>query len=287
MSGYIKMALLLIIILTSVTQTANAEIAGIIAEAEAAYRAGMYEKCLELYKEAIGIELQPNRVYYDAACCAALSGRDKTALDYLAFIAANGFKDYEKIKSESNLVGIHGNPRWDEILNQIELNLKDYLSRINVELYEMVQEDQRLWNLPEDSVNRGAVEAADRKHREKAMEILASEGLRHPDDYFHAALIFQHGDLPSDYQMAHELARSGLTLDSTHAALRWLFALTKDRWLWSVGKAQIYGTQSTIRDGRWTLEPLDTMAVTDEDREALGLPSLEYYINRVKNLNNE
>jgi len=263
----------------------DGEVRGIIAEAEAAYRAGIYDNCLKLYDEAIGAESQPNQIYYNAACCAALSGKENTALDYLAYIAANDYKDVDFIKADSDLAVLHSDPHWNDIIKQVELNLKDYLDRINIELYNMFKEDQRLRNLPEDSVDWNVVADTDRKHRERTMQILADHGLKHPDDYFHAALIFQHGTNSSDYRMAHELAKSGLTLDPDHSGLRWMFAVTKDRWLWSVGKAQIYGTQSTIRDGRWTLEPLDTLAVTDEDRAALGLPSLEYYMNRVEALN--
>jgi len=275
----------LFLLMFSSGYSSDPEVRGIIAEAETAYRAGIYDNCLKLYDEAIKAGPQPNRTYYDAACCAALSGKEKTALDYLAYIAANDYRDADFIKADSDLVSLHSDPRWKDIVKQIEANLKDYLSRINTELYEMFREDQRLRNLPEDSVDWNTVTEIDRKHRERTMQILADHGLSHPDDYFHAAMIFQHGSEPSDYRMAHELAKSGLTLDPDHKGLRWMFAVTKDRWLWSTGKAQIYGTQSTIRDGRWTLEPLDTLAVTDEDRAALGLPSLEFYMNQVKALN--
>ena len=43
--------------------------------------------------------------------------------------------------------------------------------------------------------------------RQRVNELLAEGRLTAPDDYFHAALIFQHGDTLEDIWQAHELAR--------------------------------------------------------------------------------
>ncbi len=57
---------------------------------------------------------------------------------------------------------------------------------------------------------------------------------------------------------------------------RWLACAAKDRWLWTTGKPQIYGTQFKKKDadGPWTIEPIDRAAVTDEERIANGVPTL-------------
>ncbi len=46
----------------------------------------------------------------------------------------------------------------------------------------------------------------DRKRRDRVEELLSVGALDAPEDYFHAAILFQHGDSLEDCQKAHELA---------------------------------------------------------------------------------
>jgi transposase len=70
--------------------------------------------------------------------------------------------------------------------------------------------------------------------------------LQAPEDYFHAAMVFQHGETLDDFWRAHELAKRGAELG--HPNCRWLTAAAYDRWLMNQGKPQKYGTQYTSRD---------------------------------------
>ena len=93
------------------------------------------------------------------------------------------------------------------------------------------------------------------------------------DDFLYAAFIFQHSQLSQDYLIAYELARKAADFGVEKG--KWLSAASKDRYLLSIGKLQIYGTQFSIsQDGVWALRPMDSSAVTDEDRKNLNVPTL-------------
>jgi hypothetical protein len=79
--------------------------------------------------------------------------------------------------------------------------------------------------------------------RAEAAQLLAAGKLTTAEDFFDAALIFQHGTTPNDYLLAHVLAIDALAKDNTKRQYRNLAALTLDRYLQSAGKKQIFGTQ--------------------------------------------
>ncbi|MBO0777659.1 MAG: hypothetical protein J2P37_02420 [Ktedonobacteraceae bacterium] len=65
------------------------------------------------------------------------------------------------------------------------------------------------------------------------------------EDYFHAAMIFQHGERLEDYWQAHELAKQAVAQGYRPAAC-WFVAASYDRWLMHQGKPQKYGTQYRV-----------------------------------------
>src|ERR1019366_7713444 len=97
----------------------------------------------------------------------------------------------------------------------------------------------------------------DRARRQRVEELLASEALGTKEDYFHAAMIFQHGETLDDFWQAHELAKQGAELG--HPQCRWLTAAAYDRWLMHQGKPQKYGTQYISHNNEpyqlWDVDP--------------------------------
>jgi len=55
----------------------------------------------------------------------------------------------------------------------------------------------------------------DAKRRQRVNELIAEGLLTAPDDYFHAALIFQHGETLEDIWQAHELAQRAAAMGAT------------------------------------------------------------------------
>ena len=145
------------------------------------------------------------------------------------------------------------------------------------------QEDQQatlIWD---------SVAARDMQRRTRVDEMLAAGEVRTGNDYFHAAMIFQHGLEPQDYEKAHGLARRAVELGCENSAARWLTAATWDRYQMSRGQPQWYGTQYIKRgaDAPFELYEVDESAVTDEDRRTLGVPPLAEARARAERMNAE
>jgi hypothetical protein len=69
-----------------------------------------------------------------------------------------------------------------------------------------------------------------------------------PEQLLDAAIILQHGRDSSDYRIAHELAKAASekevnTQRWSQSSAEWLTKATYDRWMLSLGKPQVYGTQ--------------------------------------------
>ena len=112
----------------------------------------------------------------------------------------------------------------------------------------------------------------DRARRQRVKELVGSKALQDPEDYFHAAMVFQHGEALDDFWQAHELASRGAELG--HPNCRWLTAAAYDRWLMNQGKPQKYGTQyRSDGDGPYRLWDVDP-TTTDEERAVWNVPPL-------------
>jgi hypothetical protein len=81
----------------------------------------------------------------------------------------------------------------------------------------------------------------DAARRQRVSEMLRAGDVKSAEDYERAAFIFQHGSEPSDYLLAHALAMTAMAVDAGHGP--WIATATLDRYLNSIGKPQIFGTQ--------------------------------------------
>ena len=139
---------------------------------------------------------------------------------------------------------------------------------MNQELRRIFEADQR------DRTQRPVVEGvmerdADRRRRVQAL--IEAGGLVEPADYYHAAMVFQHGVELADYWRARELALKAT--DMGYRPARWLAAAAYDRWLMNHGRPQKYGTQYRAVAGNWALWDVDP-ETTDEERSRWDVPLL-------------
>jgi hypothetical protein len=115
--------------------------------------------------------------------------------------------------------------------------------------------------------------ADDAVRRTQTRALLDAGALQTGEDYRAAAFIFQHGSTPDDYLLAHSLAVTGAAKGSSGAA--WIAAATLDRYLQSIDRKQIYGTQTRmVSGGEPTLEPYDRDLLPDALRTAVNVPAL-------------
>ena len=143
------------------------------------------------------------------------------------------------------------------------------------QLYEADQQDRQIdfSRLSEEELR--AIDQRDAEHRAQVEAMLEAGDVRTAEDYYHAAMVFQHGGDSTAYRKAYEAARQAVALDSLHASAAWMSAASWDRYQLSLGKLQWYGTQYIEQDNLWQLQPIDTTRVTDQDRQRLGVFPLQ------------
>jgi hypothetical protein len=90
-------------------------------------------------------------------------------------------------------------------------------------LFEADQRDRR------GDVRWEELQERDRERRRRVEALIEAGALRRAEDYFHAAMVFQHGEEPDDFVRAHELARKATEMGMDQA--KWLAAAAIDRWL--------------------------------------------------------
>ena len=158
---------------------------------------------------------------------------------------------------------------------------------VNQELKELCDADQSdRNNWLAGNGNWETVEPRD-KARLKRIEELYEQGLvKSAEDMLHAALIFQHGDSPEHYRRAMELSKKSMEMGNEEGKI--LYPKAEDRYLLSIGKPQVWGTQYRKRvggsfDDVELVEPFDREAKTDEERKEFGI-DLDKGLERAKNL---
>ncbi|WKZ38336.1 MAG: hypothetical protein QY332_10385 [Anaerolineales bacterium] len=103
-------------------------------------------------------------------------------------------------------------------------------------MYETDQEDRlalRFRNLNE----------RDWERLERVLEFHEQGNIARPEELYHAATILQHGTASEHYELAYLLAKRASEAGYKNADGLWKSAY--DRWMLSLGKPQVYGTQST------------------------------------------
>lgn len=106
----------------------------------------------------------------------------------------------------------------------------------------------------------------------KVQSILNADKQFSGEDYFHACIIFMHGDCPDDFWQAYQLGLKSVDL-SYNTAKKYV-AAAYDRWLMYQGKPQKYGLQYVpdgIRLRVWDVDP----ETTDEERAEWDVPPLQ------------
>jgi len=130
------------------------------------------------------------------------------------------------------------------------------------------------------AIDWARVSQEDRQRRHETLHYLTTGQISAPESLYFAAFIFQHGNCPQHYELAHELAE--LALDGGYVQAGWISAASLDRSLMSRGLPQKYGTQYiAYDDGPLKLYEYDP-GTTDEERAAYGVPPLRELLRRVQ-----
>ncbi|MEO8698751.1 MAG: hypothetical protein ABI867_01875 [Kofleriaceae bacterium] len=221
-------------------------------------------------------ELDPRSIgdAYDAAACHARKGELDAAFRGLDRAIARGLHALEELEADPDFAPLHRDARWPGVAQRVKQQLAVHLTRVNVELHQIVSEDQkaRTGDFMSGDIQEFAARDAARLVRVKA--IIAAGGAKVSDDYYNAALVAQHGETPDDYRMARTLALKAVELDPENREALWLAAAATDRELVNLGKPQRFGTQSMAGDDHiFKMRPVDP-AVSDAERARWNVRSL-------------
>jgi len=146
----------------------------------------------------------------------------------------------------------------------------------NEELARMHEEDQADRTSPNSKdIDWTVVGPRDKARLSRVKEIYAQNKMHTGADYYHAAMILQHGDVPEDFLLAHEFCVVALSKGKNDRHTRWLAAASEDRFLMNIGRPQRFATQYRAEPitAPLRLYKVDS-GVTDELRRALDVPSL-------------
>lgn len=148
------------------------------------------------------------------------------------------------------------------------------------QIYIADQDDRK-----ESPIDWSVVGRRDRERRERVGELIAAAELRCPVDFFHAAMVYQHGHSPSHYLLAHILATAA-AFQGHEPAIK-LSASTLDRYLGTVGQPQVFGMQlhKMPWEGDFSPEPFDREIVPDFVRQIYNVPSLSDLEARLERMN--
>ena len=238
--------------------------------------------CARLFDEASRVTPEVAGEAYDHGRCLARAGDTDGAFKALNRAIDLGAHDGEHLQVDVDLATLHEDQRWQTLVTKIAAAQEAYVGSLNRELYKLYRADQA--DRTDDQKDWPGVARRDAERRKRVKEIIATGGARVSDDYFHASMIFQHGEEVADYKTAHDLALKAAALVPTHPKARWLAAAAKDRELMKQGLPQMYGTQFRLENERWVLYIVDP-SVTDEERATWNVPPLAQAEEHVKTMN--
>ncbi|VEG91173.1 Uncharacterised protein [Legionella spiritensis] len=165
-----------------------------------------------------------------------------------------------------------------------QTDLQQERSRELKTLVDADQKEREDWDkLSEDE--KQTVSIHDMARRKRVGEIFGEGCFKSAQDYAAAALIYQHGDTPDHYYQAFVWANRAVNLGDTKS--RHLAALTIDRYLVSIGKKQLFGSQAFASDEtNWCfcLQPVEKSFPDDRRKDYSGR-SLKENVDMVLFLN--
>jgi hypothetical protein len=241
--------------------------------ANRAYMQKDYAACGAAFDEVAADPVTRNETdAHNAACCYALAGKPDLAFAALDRGVANGMRSAATLEGDGDLASLRSDPRWPALIAKVKKAQEAYRATVHAELARMYEEDQG--DRSTQPIDWAKVGPRDAARLARVKELVAAGAPKVSDDYYHAAMIFQHGETAEEYAQVETLALRAVAIDPQNKKARWLAAAGRDRYLFKIGKPQIYGTQFHKIDGVWTIEPIDRTAMTDAERAKANVPPL-------------
>ena len=253
-----RFQLLVLLLLASSVSAQDMALRDFEKEGLAAFRAGDFATCAKVFASATPMyPHEPSPAFVGARCYGRL-GEMALARKFLEEALDRGYRNCTNIAGEASLRA------FPKLVARCESNAEAFVRNSNPELLAAYLGDRA--DRSATSIDVEGTLARDEARRRVVRIAIEHHLLHTADDYLHAALVMHHGSKPEEFALARDLAKTAATKRPWLAEARWLYAAATDRYLQSIAKPQIFGTQYSQVNGRWTLEPFDANAVTDAER---------------------
>jgi hypothetical protein len=258
-------------------------------QASNTYEKGDWTHCREQFAaaaKAASLDRQAARALSGSARCAARVGDKDGAFRDLDQAVSRGYRDADRVATEPDFDSLRQDPRWKSFADKVTARDEAaHKGPVNPELEHLFKEDQADRASDMGKIDWSVVGKRDEERRKRVLQIMSQGGAREAADYVHAAMVFQHGQAPEDFDHANQWCLKAVELDPDYPGARWLAAAAKDRYLMNLGKPQLYGTQfKKDQNGPWYLWQVDP-SITDEERAKWDVPPLARAKARVEALN--
>jgi len=274
----------------------------LVSVADSLYRAKNFKEASATYNAAFAAFKGKGFVNdrYKAACAYARIGNIDSSY-YNLFRIANkgGWSEYEFLVSDSDLIALHGDPRWNKLVNTVRKNKAAVEAHLNQPLsqeLEKIFDDDQKYRLLVDSAEkisgkdspqldslRKMIRTQDAKNLSRVTDLIDKYGWLGVDDVGrkgHQAqfLVIQHSDLETRKKYLPVMREA---MERAKAAPSEV-ALLEDKILLDETGKQLYGSQVKFNSSNNTYElyPITDESLVNDRREEMGLSPLEDYLRQ-------
>lgn len=166
---------------------------------------------------------------YNAAACVMPNKND--AIYYINKAIDSGLHDI-KLLNTPNWLPIQKHPKWPAIIKKIKIKHQEFLLKNDEELYSLFLADQSDRN---GKIWLTDLALRDKLRVKKVKEKLKKQEVKTAADYFHAAVIMQHGTTLEHYKLAILLSKKSLELEPNNNTVRWLNCAATNRFHLTAG----------------------------------------------------
>lgn len=266
-------------------------------KADSSYRSKNYSLSEKYYKSAFKINNKKH--LYNAACVASLANDKDVAFNWLNLSVKNGFTNIYQIKRDPDLNSLHGDKRWEALLQKVQRKVDiieaNYDKPLQNELIQIFYDDQDIRHKYLDAIKQFGHKSAfvdslqkimiqvDRINLLKIEKILDSKGWVGKDKVGEQAgvtffAVIQHSDLKTQQKYLPLMRQAVNKGDASGGNL----ALLEDRIALREGRKQVYGSQIEYneKDNKYLVSPLEDPDNVDVRRAKVGLGPISDYVKR-------
>ena len=266
-----------------------------IQKADSSFQIKKYGMAEEYFKLAFKINKEKH--LYNAACAASLANDSDMAFEWLNLSVEGGFTNINQIKRDPDLDNLHGDKRWEVLLQKVQYKLDiieaNYDKPLQNELIQIFYDDQNIRHKFLDAQSQFGHKSSsvdslqqlmiqiDSINLTKIEKILDSKGWVGKNKVGEQAnttifLVIQHSDLKVQQKylpLMREAVKKG---DASGASL----ALLEDRVALGEGRKQQYGSQIGYdeKNKKYFIFPLEDPDNVDARRAKVGLGVISDYI---------